>query len=209
MLRITSINLNGIRSAFRKGLQPWMAAHAADILCLQEIKISESDLTDELRHPPGYTGHFLHAAKKGYSGVGIYLRDPAERVHTGLGCEEFDPEGRIIRADWKSLSVISAYLPSGSSGDERQQAKYRFLDRFGPWLDSLMDDVQLAASRVTELIDHPSEGRMLAIRPTTCWSGMALPDLAPAPRLGADTQAVLREAGFAESRIERLRRIRE
>lgn len=140
MLRITSINLNGIRSAFRKGLQPWMAAHAADILCLQEIKISESDLTDELRHPPGYTGHFLHAAKKGYSGVGIYLRDPAERVHTGLGCEEFDPEGRIIRADWKSLSVISAYLPSGSSGDERQQAKYRFLDRFGPWLDSLMDE---------------------------------------------------------------------
>ena len=111
MLRITSINLNGIRSAFRKGLQPWMEKHAADVLCLQEIKISDEDLTDDLRHPPGYTGHFHHAVKKGYSGVGIYLRDAAERVNAGLECEEFDPEGRIIRADWKNLSVISAYLP--------------------------------------------------------------------------------------------------
>ncbi|MGH8818987.1 MAG: exodeoxyribonuclease III, partial [Achromobacter pestifer] len=116
MLRITSINLNGIRSAFRKGLQPWMEKHAADVLCLQEIKIADADLTDDLRHPPGYTGHFHHAVKKGYSGVGIYLRDAAERVNIGLGCEEFDPEGRIIRADWKNLSVVSAYLPSGSSG---------------------------------------------------------------------------------------------
>jgi len=140
LLRITSINLNGIRSAFKKGLQPWMEKHAADVLCLQEIKVSHEDLTDELRHPPGYTGHFHHAVKKGYSGVGIYLRDPAERVNHGLDCEEFDPEGRIIRADWKDLSVISAYLPSGSSGDERQQAKYRFLDRFGPWIDALMHE---------------------------------------------------------------------
>ena len=138
MLRITSINLNGIRSAFRKGLQPWMQTHSADVLCLQEIKISDDDLGDDLRHPPGYTGHFCHAIKKGYSGVGMYLRNAAERVQAGLNCEEFDAEGRIIRADWKNLSVISAYLPSGSSGDERQQAKYRFLDVFGPWLDDLM-----------------------------------------------------------------------
>jgi len=138
VLRITSINLNGIRSAFRKGLQPWMQTHAADVLCLQEIKISDSDLTDDMRHPPGYTGHFCHAIKKGYSGVGMYLRNTAERVTTGMNCEEFDAEGRIIRADWKDLSVISAYLPSGSSGDERQQAKYRFLDVFGPWLDDLI-----------------------------------------------------------------------
>mgnify|MGYP002041288848 FL=1 len=67
MLRITSINLNGIRSAFRKGLQPWMEKHAADVLCLQEIKVSDEDLTEDLRHPPGYTGHFHHAVKKGYS----------------------------------------------------------------------------------------------------------------------------------------------
>ncbi|KAG0740222.1 hypothetical protein G6F24_017087 [Rhizopus arrhizus] len=100
-----------------------MDKHAADVLCLQEIKIADADLPDDLRHPPVYTGHFHPAVKKGDSGVGIYLRDAAERVNVGLDCEEFDPEGRIIRADWKNLSVISAYLPSGSSGDERQQAK--------------------------------------------------------------------------------------
>ncbi len=138
MLRVTSINLNGIRSAFRKGLQPWMATHQADVYCLQEIKAQDADLTDELRNPPGYTGHFCAAEKKGYSGVGIYLRNPVERVTNGMACEEFDPEGRIIRADFDKLSVISAYLPSGSSGDERQQAKYRFLAHFAPWLDALM-----------------------------------------------------------------------
>ena len=78
--------------------------------------------------------------------MGLYLRNAAERVNIGLDCEEFDPEGRIIRADWKDLSVISAYLPSGSSGDERQQAKYRFLDRFGPWLDGLMKEHKKAAA---------------------------------------------------------------
>jgi len=140
LLRVTSLNLNGIRSAFRKGLPAWLQAHAADVLCLQEIKIAESDLTDELRDPAGYTGHFHHAEKKGYSGVGLYLRHPAQQVRVGMGCDEFDPEGRVIRADWSALSIISAYLPSGSSGDERQQAKYRFLDRFGVWMDALMDE---------------------------------------------------------------------
>jgi exodeoxyribonuclease-3 len=138
LLRITSINLNGIRSAFKKGLQPWLASHEADIVALQEIKAQDGDLTDELRHPPGYTGHFCHALKKGYSGVGLYLRQPAENVTTGIQCDEFDPEGRVIRADWRGLSVISAYLPSGSSGEERQAAKYRFLAKFAPWLDGLM-----------------------------------------------------------------------
>ncbi|PWF22258.1 exodeoxyribonuclease III [Corticimicrobacter populi] len=137
MLRIISLNLNGIRSAFRKGLQPWLAQQQADIVCLQELKAQDADLTDDMRTPLDYTGHFFSAEKKGYSGVGLYLRRPAERVLDGMGCEEFDTEGRIIRADWPGLSVISAYLPSGSSGDERQQAKYRFLDHFGPWLDAL------------------------------------------------------------------------
>jgi len=137
LLRVTSLNLNGIRSAFKKGLPAWLPHHAADVLCLQEIKIAESDLSDALRHPCGYTGHFHHAQKKGYSGVGLYLRQPAQRVQVGMGCDEFDAEGRVIRADWPTLSIVSAYLPSGSSGDERQQAKYRFLERFGLWLDAL------------------------------------------------------------------------
>lgn len=138
MLRITSLNVNGIRSAFRKGLQPWLAANRADVVCLQEIKISQDDLTDELLHPPGYQGHFHHAEKKGYSGVGLYMAAPAQQVIQGMSCPEFDREGRILRADWAHVSALSVYLPSGSSGDERQQAKYRFLDHFGPWLDALM-----------------------------------------------------------------------
>jgi exodeoxyribonuclease-3 len=140
LLRITSLNLNGIRSAFRKGLPDWLARQSADIVCLQEIKAQDADLTDELRHPSGYSGHFHAAEKKGYSGVGLYLSRPAELVVAGMESPEFDREGRIIRADWPGFSVISAYLPSGSSGDERQQAKYRFLDHFGAWLDALMHE---------------------------------------------------------------------
>jgi len=138
VLRVTSLNLNGIRSAFRKGLPDWLAGHAADVVCVQEIKIAADDLTDDLCNPAGYAGHFFHAEKKGYSGVGLYTRHPAANVVTGMDCPEFDAEGRVIRADWQQLSIISAYLPSGSSGDERQQAKYRFLAAFGDWLDALM-----------------------------------------------------------------------
>ena len=138
MLRIVSLNLNGIRSAFKKGLQPWLAASNADVVCLQELKAHEADLSPEQHNPPGYTGHFFTAQKKGYSGVGLYVRNACDRVVTGFEVEEFDAEGRIIRGDWKNVSVISSYLPSGSSGEERQAAKYRFLDKFGPWLDALM-----------------------------------------------------------------------
>ncbi len=138
MLRITSLNVNGIRSAFRKGLADWLADARPDIVCLQEIKIQDGDLADDLRHPDGLTGYFHHAEKKGYSGVGLYLRRPADAVTEGMGCPEFDAEGRILRADWPGLTVISAYLPSGSSGDERQTAKYRFLDHFETWMDGLM-----------------------------------------------------------------------
>ncbi len=140
MLRITSLNVNGIRSAFRKGLAPWLARNRPDVACLQEVKIQDGDLTDELRHPDGYTGHFHCAEKKGYSGVALYLARAAEAVAAGMDCPEFDAEGRILRADWPGLSIVSAYLPSGSSGDERQAAKYRFLDHYEGWLENLMDE---------------------------------------------------------------------
>src|SRR5690606_29228936 len=139
-LRITTLNVNGIRSAFRKGLADWLASARPDVVCLQEIKIQDSDLVDGLRHPEGYTGHFHHADKKGYSGVGMYLARQAELVAAGMDCDEFDAEGRILRIDWPGLSIISAYLPSGSSGEERQAAKYRFLDHFQGWLDGLMQE---------------------------------------------------------------------
>ena len=140
MLRITSLNLNGIRSAYNKGLATWLKHHQADIVCLQELKAHLEDIHEDLKHPHDYTGHFYAAEKKGYSGVGIYLKQDPSSIITGFGCPEFDSEGRIIRADWPKLSVISAYLPSGSSGPERQEAKFRFLDQFGPWMQALMDD---------------------------------------------------------------------
>ena len=140
MLRIVSINLNGIRSAARKGFYPWLASTGADVVCLQELKAQDADITEEMRHPPGYEGHFFPAQKKGYSGVGAYVKRACESVLCGFDKEEFDAEGRILRLDWPGLTVVSAYLPSGSSGDERQQAKYRFLDRFAPWLAALMDE---------------------------------------------------------------------
>lgn len=140
MLRIVSLNLNGIRSAFRKGLQPWLENSGAHVVCLQELKANVEDIAPELQHPPGYMGHFFSARKKGYSGVGLYVREACDRVITGFEVEEFDAEGRIIRADWKNVSVISAYLPSGSSGEERQAAKFRFLEQFGPWMSELMNE---------------------------------------------------------------------
>ena len=90
-----------------------------------------------MRSPAGFTGWFHHAEKKGYSGVGIYARRAPERVTIGFGNDEFDAEGRYVRADWKKFSVISVYLPSGSSSPERQQAKFRFMDEFLPHLAAL------------------------------------------------------------------------
>lgn len=137
MLRITTLNLNGIRSAVTKGVFPWMAGAAADIVCLQELKAQDGDLSDEMRAPAGCRGWFHHAEKKGYSGVGIYARREPERVIAGIGSPEFDAEGRYLRADWGNLSVISVYLPSGSSSPERQQAKFRFMELFFPHLAAL------------------------------------------------------------------------
>ena len=137
MLRIITLNLNGIRSAAGKGCFDWLAGQDADILCVQELKAQATDLTATMRNPEGYQGYFHHAEKKGYSGVGIYARQAPDRVTVGIGNDEFDAEGRYVRADWKKLSVISVYLPSGSSSPERQQAKFRFMEEFFPHLAAL------------------------------------------------------------------------
>lgn len=137
MLRILSLNLNGIRSAASKGFFDWLALDGADIVCVQELKAQEADITEGLRNPPGYAGWFHCAEKKGYSGVGLYARRPPDRVIAGIGNAEFDAEGRYLRADWSNLSVISLYVPSGSSSPERQAAKFRFMDMFYPRLAAL------------------------------------------------------------------------
>ena len=137
MLRVISLNLNGIRSAARKGWLEWAAAQQADVLCVQELKAQEPDLDDSLRAVGGLHGQFHCAEKKGYSGVGLYSRKAPQAVRVGFGNPEFDAEGRYIEAQFKGLSVVSVYLPSGSSSEERQQAKFRFLDQFMPHLKSL------------------------------------------------------------------------
>ncbi|GAB2180896.1 exodeoxyribonuclease III [Denitratisoma sp. agr-D3] len=138
MLRIVSLNLNGIRSATSKGLFDWMAGHDADILCLQELKAQAADLNDLMKAPPGYRGFFHYAEKKGYSGVGIYAKRAPDRVVEGIGHAGFDAEGRYLRADFGKLTVISVYVPSGSSSPERQQAKFVFMDEFYPVLAALI-----------------------------------------------------------------------
>lgn len=137
MLRIISLNLNGIRSAWSKNVLPWVAAQQADIICLQELKAQLPDLVPEMWAPNGMHAFYHCAEKKGYSGVGIWSRQKPDQVVEGFDQGEFDAEGRYIRADFGKLSVISLYLPSGSSSPERQEAKFRFLAAFYPHMQAL------------------------------------------------------------------------
>ena len=130
MLKIISANLNGIRSAAKKGFFEWMAAQSADFVCVQELKAQAPDMQPEFLMPDGYHGHFHYAQKKGYSGAGVYSKAKPDNVVIGFGNPEFDAEGRYVRCDFGKLTVISVYCPSGSSGEERQQAKFRFMDAF-------------------------------------------------------------------------------
>jgi len=137
MIKIISANLNGIRSAAKKGFFEWMPEQSADFVCVQELKAQAPDMTPEFLAPPGYHGHFHYAEKKGYSGAGVYSRRKPDAVQIGFGCPEFDAEGRYVQCDFGKLSVISVYCPSGSSSEERQQAKFRFMDLFLPHLAEL------------------------------------------------------------------------
>jgi exodeoxyribonuclease III len=137
MTRIISANLNGIRSATTKGFLDWMEAQDADIVCVQELKAQATDMTDRMLTPSGFHGAFQYAEKKGYSGVGLYSRAKPESVTIGFGVPEFDAEGRYVQADFPGLTVISLYVPSGSSSPERQEAKFRFMEVFLPTLARL------------------------------------------------------------------------
>ncbi len=138
MFKLTSLNLNGIRSATSKGLEPWLVATRPDCICVQEIKAQQADIAGKFEQLADMGGYFHFAQKKGYSGVGIYTRHEPTDVRTGYGSDEFDAEGRTIELRFdtsaRKLSIISAYFPSGSSGEERQLAKFRFLEHFHPHL---------------------------------------------------------------------------
>ena len=136
-MRIITVNLNGIRSAANKGFYEWLAQQDADIVCLQELKAQATDMTAQMLAPVGYQGYFHYAEKKGYSGVGIYSRELPRQVVVGLGITEFDCEGRYLEAQFGNLSVVSLYLPSGSSGEERQAVKFKFMEAFLPHLVAL------------------------------------------------------------------------
>jgi exodeoxyribonuclease-3 len=137
MFRIITLNANGIRSADRKGLFKWLAKAEPDVVCLQEVKAHEADIPDSCRIPPGWHGHFHCAQRKGYSGAALYSVKRPRSVQIGFGSPEFDAEGRYVEARFNGVTVVSVYFPSGTSGPERQAAKYRFLDQFLPQLDRL------------------------------------------------------------------------
>jgi exodeoxyribonuclease-3 len=134
--RLVTLNLNGIRSAADKGFVAWAEQAGADCMGVQEVKAQADVITGRFDRIAGLQGHFHLAEKKGYSGVGLYTRKTPSNVITGFGDPEFDAEGRYVEARFdtprRRFSVISCYFPSGSSSEERQQAKFRFLERFRP-----------------------------------------------------------------------------
>jgi exodeoxyribonuclease-3 len=148
LFKLTSLNLNGIRSATSKGLEAWLANYKPDCICVQEVKAQAADVQGKFEEIAGLKGYFHFAEKKGYSGVGIYTKHEPTDVVIGYGSTEFDAEGRYVelrfdrpgRKHLPKLSLISAYFPSGSSGPERQEAKFRFLAEFFPHLLSLKAD---------------------------------------------------------------------
>ena len=141
LFKLTSLNLNGIRSATSKGLETWLATHAPDCICVQEVKAQAPDVSGRFEELAGLRGHFHFAEKKGYSGVAVSTRHEPSDVISGFDGGEFDSEGRYVELRFdtpaRKLSVISVYFPSGSSGPERQEAKYRFLDAIYPHLMAL------------------------------------------------------------------------
>ena len=145
LFTLTSLNLNGIRSATSKGVEAWLEKAKPDCICVQEIKAQAPDMAGRFESLAGLRGHFQFAEKKGYSGVGVYTRHEPSDVLIGYGSSEFDAEGRYVelrfdrpgRAQASKLSIISCYFPSGSSGEDRQAAKFRFLAEMRPHLQAL------------------------------------------------------------------------
>lgn len=136
-MRIISYNINGIRAAIKKGFLDWLNTNPADIICLQEVKAQLQDIDTEAISKCGYFNYWFCAEKKGYSGVAVLSRMKPDKVINGNGNMQSDAEGRVLRADFGGITVISAYFPSGSSGEERQAYKYIWLNEFNEYLKKL------------------------------------------------------------------------
>lgn len=129
-MKIISVNVNGIRAAHRKGFFTWLLKQNADVICIQETKAQTDQLVEEILQPKGYYACFNDAVKKGYSGVAVYSKQEPDKIIDKLGWADADNEGRFLQIDFGKLSVVSLYIPSGSSSEERQVIKFDFLDRF-------------------------------------------------------------------------------
>ena len=137
VFRVISLNANGIRAAARKGFFDWMVAQDADVVCIQETKAQAHQLTDDVFSPANYHCYYEDAEKKGYSGTAVYTRHKPKAIVRGYGDAEFDAEGRYLEVQFGGINVVSLYLPSGSSSEERQQAKYRCIESFTEHLKKL------------------------------------------------------------------------
>ena len=161
MFTLTSLNLNGIRSATAKGLENWVERTNPDCICVQELKAQAPDVAGRFEQLAGLAGHFHFAEKKGYSGVGVYSRHEPSDVIIGMADAEFDAEGRYVELRFdtptRRRSVISCYFPSGSSGDERQQAKFRFLDRIYPQLLALRQQREVVLCGDINIAHHEKD----------------------------------------------------
>jgi len=142
LVRLITYNVNGIRAALNKGFESWLRASLPDVLCLQEIKTTREDFPTPLFENLHYHVYVFPAIKKGYSGTAILSRKKPEDVMTGIGVEEFDAEGRLIQVRMGKTWIVSVYFPSGSSGEHRQQSKFRFLDAFLPWAVQRAQEVE-------------------------------------------------------------------
>ena len=136
-MRIISYNVNGIRAAIKKGFTDWLKTYPADIICLQETKANKEDVDTSDWEALGYQCYWFSAQKKGYSGVAIITKIAPDKVVYGNKIDHSDFEGRVIRADFGDITLINAYFPSGTSGEERQTYKYRWLDEFHDYLRRL------------------------------------------------------------------------
>ena len=156
-MRIISFNANGLRSAASKGFFDWFAAQDADVLCVQETKAQEHQLAGPEFLPQGYKAWFRDAStKKGYSGVAIYSKREPDEVRTALGWAEFDEEGRYLEARFGNLSVVSFYIPSGSSGELRQGFKFQVMEWLAPILEEWRQ--QRPRLRAVRRLEHRALG---------------------------------------------------
>ncbi len=135
---LCTLNANGLRAADKRGFSDWLERKQPDVLCLQELRALPEQVKDHVRSPPGYNTRWLNAEKKGYSGVAVFARDAADAYHEGCGLDWADSEGRVLRADFPDWTVVSTYVPSGSSSEERQAKKFAFLEHFPTYAKELL-----------------------------------------------------------------------